>query len=148
MRSSTEMRFDWGDGAQTSRLQVAMTYQGLTGSKTVELIIVGNQTWQRDAEDKWVRVDEADALAQPQSFLPHVSSATNVESSSDGKTTTLRWFDADRDADTTLEVAPSGVPQRLRQVGRSTGSVVTVRYSSWNAPVTISPPSAIHGTSG
>lgn len=79
---------------------------------------------------------------QVRAFLPHVDVApreATIEAT--GQTATLRWYDAARDTEVAVEADPiSGVPRRVTERIRASGSVLTVTYDAWNTAVAITPP--------
>jgi hypothetical protein len=141
-RSAAQVRFDLGDTGRVPRLHIITTYQSATGTQTLERITIGDKAWQRQPNGPWTAIAEQEgAWGQVQTFLPHAASVSNPESVSGTNPVVLRWYGADRDTEVTLSVDPAtGVPRELRQVGRTTGQVLTVTYSGWNTAVEITPP--------
>ena len=131
--------FDLGDGSQPARLLITTTYQGATGSRTVRRLTIGSQTWQRGAEATWVRqATPDDVRAQVAEVLPQPGTNAIAVAFLPARIATLRWYEAARDADITLQVdAATGVPQEERRAIRSGGPTLTVRYPNWNGPVDI-----------
>ena len=73
----------------------------------------------------------ADATPVPEDSVAHKTAELHDPQIEDaGEITILRWYDAQRDADVTLQVeAATGLPRLLRQAARATGAVVTVSYN-------------------
>jgi len=141
-RSSAQVRFDLGTLGRVPRLHIITIYQSATGTQTVERITIGDRAWQRQPDGPWAAIAEQEgAWGQVQTFLPHATSIMGAESDNGKDLAVLRWYNAGHDADVTLSVDPAtGVPRELRQVGRTTGEVLTVTYSGWNTAVEITPP--------
>ncbi len=77
---------------------------------------------------------------QAQNYLPHAASAASPDYAQ-GDHTVLHWYDASRDADVTVRFDPTtGAPQEMRQLTRSSGTVLEVQYKGWNEPVNIQAP--------
>lgn len=138
--STSLLRFDLGDGQRPARLYSQTTFQGATGGRTTERIVIGTQTWTRVTGEGWV----GGATAQPVrdevvALLPDpktILGATRADVAN-----SLRWYDTTRDANTRLETHPiTGIPQEMRQTTRGTGTVLTAIYRGWNTAVTIMPP--------
>lgn len=138
--STALVRFDLGDGQRPTSLYSQTTFQGATGGRTTERIVIGDRTWTRRAGGAWV----SGATAQPVrdeilAFLPNTSAVPGATSAD--APNALRWYDATRDADARLETDPiTGIPQRMQQNTRGTGTVLTATYRGWNTAVTIIPP--------
>ena len=140
-RSLTKVRFDLGDAQHPPRLHSIITYHGVTGSRIVERIMIGDQSWQRGADGRWTAVPTGGSMQeQVHAFLPGAGVVADLVPESTGTTVVLHWYDSSRDADVTLSVDPAtGLPRQVRRVLRATGLVVTVTYSAWNTPADIVP---------
>lgn len=145
-RSSARVRFHLGDQQQAPAFHMITLYEGIGGAppQVAERISIGDRSWQRAPNGDWSAIPEQEgAWGQVQAFLPRVAAAPGPTLGSEGSATVLQWYDAPRDVDVTLLVDPAtGVPREMRQVTRATGSVLTVVYKGWNAPVDIAPPVA------
>ncbi|MGH2354202.1 MAG: hypothetical protein ACRDJN_21565, partial [Chloroflexota bacterium] len=141
-QSSALVVFDLGDDARVPRLHITTTYAGAAGARTTERITVGDRTWERQSGGPWVAAPTRESVwHQVQVYLPRIDSAPSVDTASGPEGTVLRWYIPGYNAEMTLQVDPAtGVPRQLRQVTRSTGSVLAVTYSGWNLPVEIAPP--------
>lgn len=141
-RSLTKVRFDLGDAQHPPRLHSVTTYHGVTGSRIVERIMIGDQSWQRGPDGRWTAVPTGGSMQeQVHAFLPGAGSVADLVREGNGTPAVLRWYDVGRDADVTLSVdSATGLPRQLRRVLREGGFVVTVTYSGWNTPVDIAQP--------
>lgn len=141
-RATIMIRFDLREMNSIPRYQTMRTYQGAISNQTMERITIGDHIWQRYGADHWAIVSpQAGDWNQVPVFLPHIGAASNVSVETPGNTGWLRWYEGARDADITLEVDPvSGVPRQMRQVGRTTGAILSVNYDAWNTEVSIIPP--------
>ena len=142
-RSTAQVSFDLGDEQRPSSINLRTTYRGSSPTETVtERILIGSRAWERRPDGKWEAIPEQEGpLGQIQTYLPHAASAPNPTLNSEGKVTSLNWYNTASDADVTLLVDPStGVPRQMRQVTRKNGSTLTVNYTGWNTPVEITPP--------
>jgi hypothetical protein len=141
-RSSAQVRFDTGQGQRPPAFQIASTYEGSSGTQTTERITIGDRSWERQPDRSWVeRAAQEAVVDQINVFLPHTEAITNTEVTIEATGTVLRWYDASRDVDVTLTVAPAtGTPVELRELTRSSGATLTVTYKGWNTPVDIIPP--------
>ncbi len=138
--STVSMRFDLGDGAQPARLYSSTTFQGATGGRTAEQIVIGRQVWTRDNGADWVIASTGQPVQEEVGALLPTTSAL-LTATATGQPAALRWYDATRDADARLETDPiTGTPRRMQQTTRGTGTVLTVVYRGWNTPVEITPP--------
>lgn len=139
--ASSSITFDFGDGAQPPRMHFVSTYTSSEVQRTTELIVIGEQFWERIDEGAWTEVGAREGVwGQVQSYLPGVAAITDTtQVSAEGDR--LTWSDHVRDVDVTLQVdEATGVPQQLRRASRSTDTVVIVTYEDWNAPVEIQMP--------
>jgi hypothetical protein len=140
--STALVRFDLGDEQQAPRFQITSIYTGTAGTQTVERITIGERSWQRSLGHEWVSKPAQEGVwDQIWVFLPHTDSIMDPQFETNAGETVLKWYDRGREADVTLVVDPTtGIPHQMRQVTRSTGAVLTVRYSQWNLEVQIAPP--------
>ena len=100
------------------------------------------RSWQREPGGAWEPTSGDGLWGRVLSYLPPTD-PPDLASEDRGGVTVPRWYDADGDAAVTLEVDPaSSAPRRLRRVVRATGTVVTVVYRDWDAPVVIEPSDA------
>jgi hypothetical protein len=75
--------------------------------------------------------------------LPRAAAAASPTVSGGSDAVELRWFEATREADVSVQVDPTtGIPSALRRAPRGEGPVFTVAYRAWNTPVDIQPPSS------
>lgn len=127
--------FDLGDNTRKPRVYMRTTYHTASGTQVSERVTEANETWQRMANGKWMPVkSQPGAFAQVQALLPHADAAGDAVMT--GSPTALRWYDASRDVDVTLNADTStGVPQKLTQVSRTSGATFTVTYRDWNGNV-------------
>jgi hypothetical protein len=141
-RSLSSIIFDLGDASHPPRLHLATSYQSGNQIQTIERIAIGERGWQRKADGTWTEIAETEgAWGQIQAFLPHAASASNAEIVQPGSPTILHWYDPNRSTDITLKVDPiTGTPQELRQLMRTTNSILVVGFNGWNTPVEIAPP--------
>lgn len=142
--SSTHVRFDLGDGQQEPRLHVVTTYRGAREAETVERLLVGGQTWQRQPDGSWSEQPaQEDVETELRAFLPRASTIVSAEAVGAAEEAQLRWHDFERNADLTLLVDPAtGIPRELSQVLLTTGEALTVVYSGWGTPVELPSPLA------
>jgi hypothetical protein len=142
MQSSSNVRFDFGGAQGVPRFHIVTTYQSPESNRVVEQIMIGDQTWQREADGTWTAIAAQEGVwGQVQPFLPQAASASSPEATTEGERTVLQWYDAGRDTDVRLELDPaSGTPTTLRRATRATGVVLTATYAGWNTPVEITPP--------
>jgi hypothetical protein len=141
-QSSSLVRFDLGGEGGVPRLHITTTYTSTGSVQMIERIAIGDRTWQRQLDGTWAEVPEQqEGLGQLQTFLPHAARASNATLDRTGYALTLRWYDAESNADVTLVVDPAtGIPRALRQVTRGSEVALTVTYRGWNTPVEILPP--------
>jgi membrane protease YdiL (CAAX protease family) len=141
-RSSARVRFDLGNQQRVPRFQITSMYTGTAGIQTTERITIGDQSWQRELDGDWSARPASEAvLDQVRVFLPHADSIANPEGDGSLQPAVLSWYDAGGDVDVTVVAdRASGVPRELRQVARTTNTVLTVTYFAWNTPVEITPP--------
>lgn len=125
-------RFDLGDNMRAPRVYMRTTYHTASGTQVSERVTEANDTWQLQPNGKWTPVKaQPGAFVQVQALLSHIGTADNAMAS--GSPAALRWYDASRDTDVTLDADPAtGVPQKLTQVSRTTGATFTVTYRDWN----------------
>lgn len=138
--STGRVRFERGDNQRASRFAIVNSYSGVTGSRTSEFLQIGAQAWQRVPGEPWQPVaSPGGILEQLGAYLFPIGMAENLTiGEQDADTVTLRWFDPEHNADVALQIdRATSSPRQWHQVLRSTGQVVTVHYSSWNAPVDI-----------
>lgn len=138
--STSIIVFDLGSGDRPARLHSWTTYHGTTGSLVTERIVIGGQSWTRQPGGTWSLATTAQGVAPE--IGPLLPSPGTALSSAVPDGAVLRWYDPARDADLRLDLDPStDRPTRLEQTVRVTGTVLTVTYRGWNAPVSILPPS-------
>jgi hypothetical protein len=139
--ATAEIEFQLGAVDRVPLLHLISTYVGSDGSRTIERIVVGNETWERQQDGPWTAGSPIGSIhEQLHSYLPSVASADPAVTE-DGATALLAWFDALRDADVTLVAdATTGVPQQMQRTPRSGGPTLTVKYVGWNTPVDVSAP--------
>jgi hypothetical protein len=138
--STTIVHFDLGGAGQPPRLHSWTTYQGATGTRTTERVIIGDRSWVRQSGANWSQTTVAESIPQEVAALLPLPGAALSSARADGASA-LRWYDPARDADLHLELDPtSDLPRRLEQTARGTGTVLTVAYRGWNTPVSILPP--------
>lgn len=149
-QSSATVLFDLGGDATVPRLYMTTTYGSPGATSTVERVTIGDYSWQRQPTGRWLPVTEQEGVpGRVQAFLPRATTVSNPELDSGGYALVLRWYDAGRDADVTLNLDPAtGVPLVMRQVTRSSGAVLTVTYRGWNTPVEIAQPPGTWYTKG
>jgi len=142
-RASARITFDLGSASEPPRLHMLTSYAGPAATQVVELIMVGDQAWQRTGSGPWIVPGNLESpWGTVRSFLPAVDDAPEPEIRETGQLAVLAWHDAGRNADITLEIdAITGIPARLTRVVRSNGVTLSVTYQSWNMPVEITPPS-------
>lgn len=140
--STSRIQFDRGDAQRASRLSIVNSYRGATGVRTSESLRIGAQAWQRVPGGPWQSAASTDGileLLRANLFPVGVAEDLTLDGQ-DAATVTLRWYDPANDADVALQIdRATAIPQQWRQVLRASGQVVTVRYSSWDAPVEIPP---------
>lgn len=141
--STSKITFDFGDASHPPRIHFESTYSGSAGTRTTELIIIGDRYWERTDGGPWSEVGAREGVwGQVQSYMPGVPAIADVSRIRvfDHQ---LIWTDEARDVDVTLEVdLETGIPRQLRRDSRSTDTSVTVTYSDWNAPVDVQAPPA------
>lgn len=133
--------FDFGGGAEPPRMHFVSSYESADAQRTTELIMIGGSTWERVDGGPWTEVGEREGVwGQVQGYLPGVAKMTDIARIRvEGNL--LSWFDDARQVDVTLQVDPvTGVPRELRRASQSSNAVIVVRYSDWNAPVSIESP--------
>lgn len=132
-----DMGFTLGDGQKPQRLHVLTTYTGALNTHTLELIVIGQEAWQRTQGGSWVpKPGNVDVVAQVVPFLPHLANTNAVMDRS-----ALRWYDNQTNTDIVLDVdAGTGVPRQMQQVARMGTPTFTVNYGGWNTPVSIDAP--------
>lgn len=136
------MRFDLGDKDRASRAHVVTDYYRGDAHQISERIIIADRTWQRQTNGQWMARTQAQAHVDQQvaAFLPHVPPVAGLQMTG-GIPSIISWYNASRDADVTLDVDPAtGIPRYLRQVSRTTSTLLTVTYSGWNTEVSIPSP--------
>jgi hypothetical protein len=140
--SSVRLTFDLGEGDSSMRMQLVSRYPGQNGIQTVERIVIGRQAWQKTADGKWGEIAEQEGVwGQIQNYLPRIATADMLYTIDNPTPGIVSWHDDARDIDVTLFVDPeTGVPAKMEQRSRGTGTVAIVTYVSWSEPVTIEPP--------
>lgn len=142
-RSSVIMRFDLGDAQRLRHIHLASSARGPAGAQTFELLVVGNQAWQRQASGRWVRGSSVDGIGeQMRAYLPNLAAATGVTAEYSDNVTALRWYEPSRMADMLLRVdSTTGGFLTFEETSRNNGTRVRVVYRDWNKPVPLpSPP--------
>lgn len=141
-RAYAIVRFDLGDDQRAPRFKITTTYVGTAGTQLVERITIGDRAWQREPNGAWMATEAHEtAIEQIQTFLPRLDPALAVTAEEGREVSTLRWYDAGRDADMTLSVdRATGAPRSLQQAARASGSVLTITYKGWNTLVQVAPP--------
>ncbi len=144
-RSAATVLFDLGDAAHPPRLHLTSSYQGAKGSQSLELIAIGERAWQRQSGGRWTPVSHFEGVwGQVQPFLPRLDEVASLQVYRGQTVGVIEWYDATRNTDVRLHVDPeTGVPQHLRSVSRDDGSIMTIDYSEWGAPVEIAPPPGV-----
>jgi hypothetical protein len=140
--ASAQLRFDIGSTGQKQRFWIRSTYTDTNGSQVIERMTIGDQGWERQPDGRWLVGQPQEAIIdQLRVYLPQSDQITQAEQSSDSDTTTLRWYDASRNADMSLTIdQDTGVPRELRRIVRESGVKLVVVYAQWNAPVDIAAP--------
>ncbi len=140
-RTVTSVRFALGRGKDLARTQTTVMYQSTVATRSAEAITIGGQTWQRADGTSWAATDRTDnARDQVRALFPRAGADGVKQEERDGAAV-LRWYDADHASDVEVMMdATTGIPRQMRQISRADGSVLTVTYRSWNAPVTITAP--------
>jgi hypothetical protein len=140
-RSSVQVRFARADDQHPARLHITTTATDGRGAP-VELVLIGDRSWQRQPDGRWISVAaQGGEWEQVDALLPRVAAAPDPATEDRGAVTILRWYDAGRNADVTLEVeTATGTPRQLQQVTRGSGPTIRVAYTGWNRPVDIAPP--------
>jgi len=141
-RTMETIRFDLGREVGVPRAQSTITYQSAVATRSIEVITMGSQAWQRTPPGSWTTTDRPDSTrAQVLGLLPRAEMTATVAVEGRGNTAVLRWYDAERASDTEVEIDPvTGIPQRLQRRGRADGFLLTVTYRRWNTPITIDTP--------
>lgn len=124
------------------RMQHVSTYPGQNGIQTVERIVIGRLAWQKTADGNWGEIAEQEGVwGQIQNYLPRIATADKLYPIDSPAPGVVSWHDVARDTDVTLFVDPeTGVPTKMEQRSRGTGTVAVITYLSWSEPVTIEPP--------
>ncbi|MEO7910306.1 MAG: hypothetical protein ABIV47_11715 [Roseiflexaceae bacterium] len=141
-RSLASVVFDLGTDLIPSRFAITTTYESAAGRQTAQRTTIGERTWQRQADAAWsAQQAEESASGELQAFLPAFDSIKNPELGEDQEgLLALQWL-ATNGADTTLLIdSDTNIPRQMRQLDRDTGTLFTVMYGGWNAPVEINPP--------
>lgn len=141
-RSTARVVFDLGTAGSAPRLHITTRYENPEGVQSIEQIMIGDKSWQRQPDGQWAAIPAEEGVwGQVQTFLPQADTISSPELGSGGNTSVLHWYDPGRDADVTLRIDPATrIPQELRRVARGTGVVLTVIYSGWNSAVEIPSP--------
>ncbi|MDQ4076275.1 MAG: hypothetical protein M3220_08510 [Chloroflexota bacterium] len=140
--ATAHILFDFANETETPRLRMVTTYESSTGTQTVEHVMIGSQSWQRQGDGVWRPLPNQEGVwGQVQSFLPHSRLVAGAELQQIGDATVLHWYDADRATDMNLYVHPeTGVPEKLHEVRQHSSLTRTVLYKGWNEPVEIASP--------
>ena len=140
-RSIVRSRFILDGARQVRAVHLTTTYQAPTGERTDERIVIGTQTWERQANG-WVAQPNQDGeLAQLLAFLPHPGTGVELRASFSAERVVLYYYDPLADADIILVAdRTSGRPYTMQQSGRQSRTISTVTYSDWNMPIEILPP--------
>lgn len=152
--SSMTILFARGDAGHPTRLHTWTIYRAVTDTRMTERITLGDRAWERARNGAW-----AACRAQVGTATTNCSLASTIEDTPwmswpisplrpgvvQGGITregdTLRWYDAEHDADMTLRVDPeTGIPRTLRVAMRISNWTIDVDYLGWNSPVAIEPP--------
>lgn len=141
-RSTARLIFDLGDTHTPPRLYFLSTYQSGKSSQTVERISIGEHTWERQSSGAWLAIGSQEGpWGQVQAFMPQPAAITDPSGARDSTSAALSWYDSGLDADSVLQFdLTTGVLQNWKQRTRSTGTTLTLRYTSWNTPVHIPTP--------
>jgi hypothetical protein len=139
--SSASVVFALGDRLLPSKFDITTTYVGTSGRQTTQRITINDRTWQRQADAAWIaQPAQESAAGELRTFLPNFDSITKLDVRDEAGLLALHWLGANGD-DITLLIDPdTNLPHQLRQQARATGTLFTVTYQSWNAPVEINPP--------
>jgi ATP-binding cassette subfamily B protein len=143
--SAAQIHFDLGEVGEGPRLDLTSIYTSTARSaqasaQTVELIMIGERSWQRTDRSSWQPTAAESVLGQLRLYLPAARAATNpvIVASTPPM---LRWYDPMDEADVTLERDPnSGLPRALHRTMRQSGLTLDVLYIGWNTAVEIRPP--------
>jgi hypothetical protein len=144
--TSVSMQFRFGDQRGPARSLPALlsraTYASPDGDRTVERLMWGDQTWQRESGGTWreEHAPQEGVFGSVRPFLPQLAEARDAELVTSGAEPELHWVDRPRNADMVLRVDPRGVPKLLRRTAREGGPVLEVTYTGWNTPVDIPVP--------
>ncbi|MEP7188835.1 MAG: hypothetical protein ABI901_06585, partial [Roseiflexaceae bacterium] len=141
-RSLASVVFDLGTDQLPAKFAITTTYEGASGRQTAQRTTIGERTWQRQADATWsAQPAEESASGELQAFLPAFDSIKDPQVSAGQEgLLALQWADANG-ADITLLIDPdTNIPRQMRQLARNTGTLFTVTYQGWNAPVEINPP--------
>jgi ABC-type multidrug transport system ATPase subunit len=143
--SAAQIRFDLGELGEVPRLDLTSIYTGTSrgaraSRQTVELIMIGERSWQRTDRSSWQPTAAESVLGQLRLYLPDARAATNPVIVA-GTPPMLRWYDPMDEADVTLERDPnSGLPRALHRTMRQSSLTLDVLYIGWNTAVEIRPP--------
>jgi hypothetical protein len=137
--ATIRLRFTTSVGQQgPNAFASTTTYQGTTGTRTDERIVIGNRVWTRTAGQTWTQSTAQNPQQEIEGFLPPISS---LRTATGNANSIFVWDDSERDAEFRLEIDPTtGTPSRLTQTTRSTGTILVVQYQGWNTPETITAP--------
>jgi uncharacterized protein len=141
-RALSQLSFDLGGAGNRLHMHLTAIYSSTNGTQTTERIAIGDKVWDRQPDGRWaVKQEQQEGLGQLQMYLPHAARVSHAELDRSADTMILRWYDSASDADVLLIVDPTtGIPRELRHVTHASGAILTVTYSGWNMPVTITPP--------
>lgn len=141
-RTDAAARFELDAQRRVLRLSLALTPQASQAGSGLELVLIGDRAWQRAGGGPWATASSVDGVQeQVELFLPSLAALNGAAIEQSGDGATFRWYDANTDTDVALTVdAATGTPRLLVGAGRRDRTMLTVLYTTWNAPVEIVAP--------
>jgi hypothetical protein len=143
LQTHVAVRFDLGENAASARLYALIVSASATGTRSTELVWIGDQQWGRQVGQSWQRGETATNVASVvRSYLPLDLEIPATLQATGTPNTQLSWDDEARNASYVLRVSPDGVPEHITITDREAGSTTNIAIVGWNTPVTIMEPEA------
>lgn len=144
-RTSSRVEFDLGGPDQPPSIHITVTYESPTSSRSMEYIMIGTDSWEREGNGQWTVSPPHEAVwGQIQTYLPRAATTSQPAETGDTESGEIRWYDPVRDEDVVVSINQQmNVPFGMFRTSRATGTTLAVTYAGWNTVVDITPPDGV-----